>query len=95
MECKLPHDPFLKTAAGKTWLFALITPCKTEGRDAAKEHTTYTTELASVIADLRSVQVVVGRVCSRGVWTLINRSDTFADTSFSGDNSDSEDEDYM
>lgn len=57
-------------------LLAVITPCKTDGKDATTDTVTeYTKFQETIITDLQSVQCVVGRV-RRGTktWGIIDRS---------------------
>lgn len=93
LACALPKDPFLEVFLGRTLLLALITPCKTKGHDTVKEMTTYSIQLALIVTDLQSVQVVVGSVHSQGLWTIINHPDTFADTLFASRDNINEDDD--
>lgn len=82
--CLLSNDTQWLGLAGKTLLLALIKPCQTGGRDATKEETRYSRNLASIITDLRNVKGVVGRVESRGEWTIIDRRNSFAKPAFDG-----------
>jgi hypothetical protein len=82
--CLLSNDTQWLGLAGKTLLLALIRPCQTGGRDATKEETRYSRNLASIITDLRNVKGVVGRVESRGEWTIIDRRNSFAKPAFDG-----------
>lgn len=82
--CSLSNDTQWLGLAGKTLLLALIRPCQTEGRDATKEEARYSRNLASIITDLRNVKGVVGRVKSRGEWTIIDRRSSFAKPAFDG-----------
>jgi hypothetical protein len=92
--CELPDDPFFGVLRNSTCLLALVTPCNTAGHDATKELTTYSSQAASVITDLRSVVAVVGRVWSHTEWTIIDRSRMTAYAVFEGDNViDTEEED--
>ncbi|KAG1788623.1 uncharacterized protein HD556DRAFT_1217308, partial [Suillus plorans] len=80
--CSLSNDTQWLGLAGKTLLLTLIRPCQTEGRDATKEEARYSRNLASIITDLRNVKGVVGRVKSRGEWTIIDRRSSFAKPAF-------------
>ncbi|KAG1729425.1 hypothetical protein EDD22DRAFT_788859 [Suillus occidentalis] len=82
--CPLSNNTQWLGLAGKTLLLALIKPCQTGGRDATKEETRYSRNLASIITDLRNVKGVVGRVESRGEWTIIDRRNSFAKPAFDG-----------
>ncbi|KAG2135445.1 hypothetical protein DEU56DRAFT_392100, partial [Suillus clintonianus] len=82
--CPLSNNTQWLGLAGKTLLLALIRPCQTGGRDATKEETRYSRNLASIITDLRNVKGVVGRVESRGEWTIIDRRSNFAKPAFDG-----------
>jgi hypothetical protein len=59
---------------GKRQLLAVITPCKTDGKDATKPVTEYTMFHKTIVTDLQSVQCVVGRVRRRNTWGIIDRS---------------------
>jgi hypothetical protein len=88
--CELPDDAIFRYLRGKTCLLALVIPCNTDGRDATKEPTTYTTVAAPVITDLCAIKAVVGRVQSRGKWTVVDRSREIAHAAFAeeGDETD-------
>jgi hypothetical protein len=92
MVCELPTDPFLEELSGTTWLLALVTPCNTQGRDAIQEHTTYSTQAASIITDIRSIQAVIGRVHSRTEWAIIDRSPASSHATFAVDDIDDSDD---
>ncbi|OSD00420.1 hypothetical protein PYCCODRAFT_1469318 [Trametes coccinea BRFM310] len=86
LEC--PLDPLQKIWAdlgGNTLLLALITPCKTNDKDATRELTLCDGYRAQVVVDLRSIQAVVGRVASRGRFGIVDRSGTYARTTFTPD----------
>jgi hypothetical protein len=76
-----------------TWLLALVTPCNTGGRNAIQELTTYSSQAASVITDVRSIRAVVGRVHSRTAWTIIDRSSEISHAAFVVDGVDDSDDD--
>ncbi|KAG2339235.1 hypothetical protein BDR05DRAFT_892060 [Suillus weaverae] len=50
--CPLSNNTQWLGLAGKTLLLALIQPCQTGGRDAIKEETHYSRNLASIFTDL-------------------------------------------
>lgn len=61
--------------SGKKRLLAVIAPCNnTRGRDAAMNITTYRGMGQEITVDLQCVVAVVGRVESRGKWTIIDRT---------------------
>jgi len=93
--CELPTDPFLDELSGTTWLLALVTPCNTQGRDAIREHTTYSTQATSIITDVRSIRAVVGRVHSRTEWAIIDRSPASSHAAFAVDDIDDSDDELM
>ena len=67
IECQLPNKPAVfGEFSGKPHLFAHITPCKTDGKDATEELTFYHTETAPIITDLGTICAVVGRVQTAG-----------------------------
>ncbi|KAF7292263.1 hypothetical protein MKEN_01478100 [Mycena kentingensis (nom. inval.)] len=74
LECPLPKKTVLAKYSGKIGLFAVITPCKTSGRDASEKLVSYREEEAMVVVDLDNVRATVGRVWSREKWTIIDRS---------------------
>jgi hypothetical protein len=92
MVCELPEDAFLGELSGVTWLLALVTPCNTGGRDAVQEYTTYSTQAASVITDLRSIRAVVGRVYSRTDWAIVDRSSALSHAAFEVDDAEDSDD---
>lgn len=56
-------------------LLALITPCKTDGKDASHELVEYGETREAVITDVRNIKAVVGRVKLRGAtWIIVDRS---------------------
>ncbi|KAG1747878.1 uncharacterized protein EDB91DRAFT_1048339 [Suillus paluster] len=82
--CLLSNNTQWLGLTGKTLLLALIRPCQTGGRDATKEETCYSRNLASIITDLQNVKGVVGRVESRGEWAIIDQRSNFAKPAFNG-----------
>ncbi|KAJ7029534.1 hypothetical protein C8F04DRAFT_962737 [Mycena alexandri] len=72
--CKLSTNKIWSNLAGKTRLLAVITPCATEGKDAARTVTFYTRMTQSIVTDLRTVVAVIGRAETRGEWGIIDRS---------------------
>ena len=82
LQCELPDQAFWNTYRGKTVLLAVITPCRTQGLDAAKNLTTYKDTTTTIVTDIRAVSSVVGRVRSRKAWGIIDRSGEYARTDF-------------
>ncbi|KAJ7188518.1 hypothetical protein C8R46DRAFT_23318 [Mycena filopes] len=72
--CQLPQGTRWGSFSGETRLLAVITPCVTEGKDATQEIVSYQCMTASIVTDIETVLAVVGRVESRGKWTIIDRS---------------------
>ena len=70
----LPIDKFFKTLSSKSLVLALIAPWDTEGKSAAEDNVYMTSRKASLVTDLRSVQVVVGLVETRRRWGIIDRA---------------------
>ncbi|KAF8190942.1 hypothetical protein K438DRAFT_1591480, partial [Mycena galopus ATCC 62051] len=64
--CELPENKLFRTFSGQTRLLAVIIPCSTAGKDAAKEILSYSQTNTRIIADLQSVNAVVGRMLTRG-----------------------------
>ena len=83
LECQLDdNNPIWSAFEHTFFLLAVITPCATEGQDAAQCHTTYSDTTAWIVTDLWTVQCVVGRVKSRGSWGIIDRSGDGVKTEF-------------
>ena len=79
------ESAFWGAHANKHLLLALISPCKTNGRDGAKELTSFKPLQASesqVIVDLQTITSKIGRVETRGRWGIIDRSTEAARTVF-------------
>jgi hypothetical protein len=100
MECQLPDDPVFGIFKGKLRLLAHITPCKTDGKDATQELTTYHIETAGIVTDLSTIRAVVGRVQTTGGgpgtqkhWGIIDRSSALARATFEEDEESSDDDD--
>jgi hypothetical protein len=88
IEGQLPDDAAFGAFRGKLRLFAHITLCKTDGKDASKELTFYDMETASIITDLTTICAMVGCVETTGgpsgrkQWGIIDRSTALVRTSF-------------
>ncbi|KAI0071734.1 hypothetical protein K474DRAFT_1606422, partial [Panus rudis PR-1116 ss-1] len=82
IQCDIPDDASWNNLKGKTFLYAAVVPFRTNGRDATKEITTYSTTNAPIILDLRQIENVVGRVYTQNKWSIIDRSDGLARTVF-------------
>lgn len=83
LQCDLDDVPFWgEQCAGRHFLLALITPCKTNGRDATDEVVSYSTVSTKVVVDLQTVTGKIGRVKTRGKWGLIDQSTGVARTIF-------------
>jgi hypothetical protein len=67
---------------GQHLLLALITPCKTNDKDAALETVLYRMNSSQIVVDLRTVTSKIGRVKTRGEWGIIDRSTGIARTVF-------------
>jgi hypothetical protein len=84
----VPNDPVFGVFRGKLHLFAYITPCKTDGKDASQELTFYHTETAPIITDLTTIRAMVGRIQTTGgmtnrkQWGIIDRSTALVRTAF-------------
>lgn len=61
---------------------AVITPCKTLGKDAAKGMVAYTDVFKPIVTDLRTIVAVVGRVPTRGKWVIIDRTGGLVNPTF-------------
>jgi len=86
--CNLPVDTFWGSFSGTTRLLAMLTPCKTLGKDAANEKTSYTHMTKPIIIDLRTIVAVVGRVETRGRWAIIDRTGGLVKPTFLEDEED-------
>ena len=83
LECDIPDERFWgRDLQGTTVLLAVITPCVTRGKDAAKELTTYQHTTTQVVTDLRTISAVVGRVQTRNRWGIVDRSEDSSRTEF-------------
>jgi hypothetical protein len=74
LECKLDSAEIWGNLKGKHYLLAVITPCKTDGKDATKVVTEYTVSTATIVTDLQAVQCAIGRVQRQKTWGIIDRS---------------------
>jgi hypothetical protein len=83
LECPLSDKGFWGAdLKGTTRLLAVITPCKTNGEDATQKVLSYDKTTTQIVVDLQSVECVIGRVCTRNRWGIIDRSGDFARTEF-------------
>ncbi|EGO28981.1 hypothetical protein SERLADRAFT_432993 [Serpula lacrymans var. lacrymans S7.9] len=80
--CQLGNDDFWKDLSGRGLLLAVITPCKTEGKDAALEVAVYGGLAAAIATDIRDIKAVVGQVKTRGRWGIIDRTSGLASVAF-------------
>lgn len=72
--CDLPKDAMWGGFSGQPRLLAVITPCSTAGKDATQEIVSYDRIAATIVTDIQTVSVVVGRIKTRGKWTIVDRS---------------------
>ncbi|KAG2120127.1 hypothetical protein DEU56DRAFT_691944, partial [Suillus clintonianus] len=56
------NDPFFGVLSGKEQVLVLLTPCKTDGQDAAKTLTWAQAKLAPIVTDIRNIKAVIGLV---------------------------------
>ena len=83
LEFKIPDESFWGgELRGSIALLAVITPCVTMGKDAAKVTTTYQHTTTQVVTDLRTISSVIGRVRTRNRWGIIDRSEDSSRTEF-------------
>ena len=89
IECQLPDDPAFGAFRGKLRLLVHITPCKTDGKDATQELTSYRSETAAIVTDLGTICTVVRRVQMTGRgpgtqrhWGIIDRSSALTRATF-------------
>jgi len=92
--CDLPASKKLGSISNKRRLLAVITPCQnTAGKDAALQLTTYRGMGTPVVSDLQAVVAVVGRMESRGTWTIIDRTGGLIRLEFVPDNEGTDSDD--
>ncbi|KAJ7621835.1 hypothetical protein B0H17DRAFT_1290387 [Mycena rosella] len=72
--CDVPKGELWGGFSGKTRLLAVITPCSTGGKDATEEIVSYDRMTTQIVTDLQTISSVVGRIKTRGKWTIIDRS---------------------
>ncbi|KAF7314658.1 hypothetical protein MKEN_00939600 [Mycena kentingensis (nom. inval.)] len=72
-EAQLPRSPNLKQFSNKRRIFALITPCHTQNRNAALELVGYNSMEEQMIVDLAAIWGVVGRLRTGGRWYIVDR----------------------
>ena len=73
--CTLPDNPIFQNYAGNTFLLAIVTPCKTQCKDAREELTCYKDVHTKLAVDVRSITAVVGRVKTRQKWYIVDQFD--------------------
>jgi hypothetical protein len=74
LECTLDEAEIWGKLQGKRQLLAVVTPCKTEGKDATRVVTEYTACKATIVTDLQAIQHVIGHAQRRNTWGIIDRS---------------------
>lgn len=72
--CELGHNKIYQHLCATELILALITPCKTNGKDASESIVGYKELAAQVITDARNITGVVSRVKTQGGTFIINRS---------------------
>lgn len=82
LEFEIPDERFWGDLRRTIALLAVITPCVTMGKDAAKMTTTYQHTTTQVVTDLRTISSVIGRVRTRNRWGIIERSEDSSRTEF-------------
>ena len=95
--CKLPDDPLWGNFKNSTRLLAVITPCVTQGKDATEELVFYSKTTTQIVTDLQTISGVVGRAKKRGMWGIIDRSNSmvhpvFVEEGINIDGNEDEDE---
>ncbi|KAJ7700165.1 hypothetical protein B0H14DRAFT_2417421, partial [Mycena olivaceomarginata] len=71
--CTLPANSIFRVFSGQTRLLAVITPCSTAGRDAAKQLVSYTQTNNTIVTDLQAVSAGIGRMATRNKWVIVDR----------------------
>jgi len=93
----LPENHLLQIQKPRRLLLAIVSNCNTDGKDAAKERTSFTTQGLSAAVDLAAICAVVGYFKYGSVeekWAIVDQSTDYAQTDFKEDDvelSDSED----
>lgn len=72
--CQLPKGKVWGDFADQPRLLAVITPCVTDGKDATQEIVSYYRTTQPIITDIQTISAVVGRIKTRGKWTITDRS---------------------
>ncbi|KAJ6574382.1 hypothetical protein B0H19DRAFT_845001, partial [Mycena capillaripes] len=72
--CQLPKGRVWGAFSGQCRLLAVLTPCSTLGQDATKGIVSYNRTTATFVTDIQTVSAVVGRIKSRGKWTIVDRT---------------------
>ncbi|KAF8335716.1 uncharacterized protein EI90DRAFT_2969309 [Cantharellus anzutake] len=89
LHCTIPPNPISNNSEPETILFAVITTCDTQGRDATLELTYFKTVTSYIeIVDLASICAVVGRIrvgTTEPQWAIVDRSGSWARTVFTDD----------
>lgn len=96
--CNLGEERIWDHLRGTTQILAIITPWRTNGKDAALETVFFKHTLVPVVTDLRNICAAVGRVESRGKWGIVDRNNgmvhaVFAPDELSDGDADSDDSD--
>ncbi|KAE9387087.1 hypothetical protein BT96DRAFT_838179, partial [Gymnopus androsaceus JB14] len=81
--CIIPDTPFWEDDLhGKLQILAFITPCQTEGQDAAKGAVEYKQVTARVVLDPQTILAAVGHVHTRDQYGINDHSSTSSSTTF-------------
>jgi hypothetical protein len=76
--------------APKPFVFACVTPCTTDSKDATRELTSYTDSGPEGFIDVTCIECCVGRIQKDGRWYIVDRSAGVARTTFVAGDSDSD-----
>lgn len=90
LQVELPAHEIFASNEPTTILMVVIRQCKTE-IDAATQIPFYTAMGAVIVADLKTVQCLVGRVHDRDRWNIIDRGGALAKAQFLADGGDDDD----
>jgi hypothetical protein len=97
LEIIIPPNPSLRTMEPRRFILALVSDCKTDGKDAAKDTVTFTKIGPCAVVDLAAICAVVGCFKYGSVeekWAIVDRSTDYARTDFKEDDVElSDDED--
>jgi len=81
LKVEFPDDTGFRKLGGKTYMIAIIRPCRTTG-DARSARVEYRRDDAPYATDMANISSLVGQVKREQVWGIIDRGDETAPISF-------------